>query len=137
MVLCITILYFSCIFVAFALCLHYNCIVAVSRLVAYKKNDSPCLEAIMGPQLTYYRLNVSFYNACMRRKLHAIDLLCSLDVISITAYFFKLQTKQWTMQVLNYQVVQGRPKKIQIGQRYSLTSKLIKVPHSLLSSLVT
>ena len=88
MVLCITILYLSCIFVAFALCLHYNCIVAVSRLVAYKKNDSPCLEAIMGPQLTYYRLNVTFYNACMRRKLHAIDLLCNLDVISITAYLF-------------------------------------------------
>ena len=87
-VLCIAILYLSCIFVAFALCLHYNCIVAVSRLVAYKKNDSPCLEAIMGPQLTYYRLNVSLYNACMMKKLHAIDLLCNLDVISITAYFF-------------------------------------------------
>ena len=44
---------FSCIFVAFALCLHYNCIVAVSRLVAYKKNDSPCFEVITAAQLTY------------------------------------------------------------------------------------
>ena len=96
-VLCITILYLSCIFVAFALCLHYNCIVTVSRLVAYKKNDSPCLEAIMGPQLTYYRLNVSLYKACMMKKLHAIDLLCNLDVISITAYLFLIAD-----QAVNY-----------------------------------